>query len=104
MEQKQIYWEPEIETAPREHLKRIQLEKLRALVKRVYENSAYYKQRFDELGIKPSDIQNVDDFRKIPLTTYSHDIPPEQLLAIPFEVPPSSSAVEVLRVPQSQYI
>ena len=43
MEQKQIYWEPEIETAPREHLKRIQQEKLRALVKRVYENSAYYK-------------------------------------------------------------
>ena len=40
------------------------------------------------MGIKPSDIQNVDDFRKVPLTTYSHDIPPEQVLAIPFEDAP----------------
>ena len=43
------YWIPEIETAPLEKLREIQLKKIQDLTKKVYEKSVYYKKRFDEV-------------------------------------------------------
>ncbi len=46
----------------------LQLVKLRKQVKYVYENSAFYRSRFDEAGVKPDDIRTIEDFRKrVPL-------------------------------------
>jgi len=61
------YWDPEIETAPPEINRRRQTEKLKALVKRVYDNTVFYRRRFDEAGIKPEDIQTLEDLQRIPL-------------------------------------
>ena len=77
------YWEPEIETAPREKIKEIQLKRLKALVRRAYEKTAYYRRRFDEVGIKPDDIQTIDDLRKLPFTEYTAEMPAADMLAIP---------------------
>lgn len=60
------YYQPEIETASREEILRIQNEKIVKQVHRVYENVPYYKKLMDERGVKPEDIQSVDDIRKLP--------------------------------------
>jgi phenylacetate-CoA ligase len=59
---------PEVETAPREHIRRMQLEKLRKQVARVYARVPWYQDRFRELGLKPDDIRTLDDIRRLPFT------------------------------------
>lgn len=63
------YFQKEIECMPREEMKQLQNEKLVKAINYTYENSAFYKKRFDEAGIKPEDIKSVEDLRKIPFTT-----------------------------------
>jgi len=82
------YWDPEIETAPPEINRRRQTEKLKALVKRVYDNTVFYRRRFDEAGIKPEDIQTLEDLQRIPPTRYLEDFvatPVEDKLAVPID-------------------
>ncbi len=52
-------------------LQAYQLKKLQELVEIAYENSTYYKNRFDALGMKPSDIKSLEDLKKLPMTTKS---------------------------------
>lgn len=60
------YYQPEIETASREEILRIQNEKIVRQVKHVYENVAYYRDLMDKKGVKPEDIKSVDDIKKLP--------------------------------------
>jgi phenylacetate-CoA ligase len=62
------YWDPEIETMPVEDLKKLQGKRLKELVSYVYENSPFYKKRFDECGVRPEDIQALEDVTKLPFT------------------------------------
>ncbi|MGN0593206.1 MAG: phenylacetate--CoA ligase family protein [Ruminococcus sp.] len=63
------YYQPEIETMPYEEMKKLQAERLAKQVKHVYENVPYYKQLMDERGLKPDDIQTLDDLKKLPFLT-----------------------------------
>ncbi|TAH65523.1 MAG: phenylacetate--CoA ligase family protein [Methanosarcina mazei] len=67
------YWDPEIETMPVDDLRKLQEEKLKKLVHYVYENSPFYRKRFDEHGVRPEDIQTLEDVRKLPFT-YKQDL------------------------------
>lgn len=60
------YYQPEIETASQEEIKRIQNEKIVKQVKHVYENVPYYRNLMDKKGVKPEDIQSTDDICKLP--------------------------------------
>ncbi len=60
------YFQPEIETASREEILAIQNEKIVKQVKHVYENVKYYRDLMDAKGVKPEDIQSVDDIKKLP--------------------------------------
>ncbi|MCR5421176.1 MAG: phenylacetate--CoA ligase [Lachnospiraceae bacterium] len=60
------YYQPEIETASREELLKIQNEKIVKQVKHVYDNVEYYRKKMDEKGVKPEDIKGVDDICKLP--------------------------------------
>lgn len=62
------YWQPEIETMPREKLRQLQTEKLRRTIETAL-NSPFYGHRLGKLGITPQSINSVDDIRKIPITT-----------------------------------
>src|SRR5208283_3450931 len=62
------YWNEKIETMPAEELKLYQLKKLKEQVKYCYENSAFYKKKFDRVGLKPENIRSLDDLEKIPFT------------------------------------
>ena len=63
------YYQKEIETASREEILRIQNEKIVKQVKYVYENVPYYRNLMDKKGVKPEDIQSVDDIKKLPFLT-----------------------------------
>jgi phenylacetate-CoA ligase len=61
------YWSPRLDTAPRGELRRIQNTKLAAAVPFLYENSPFYRRRFERLGMTPDDIRTVDDLPKWPV-------------------------------------
>ncbi len=66
-------YNPEVESMPREELKKLQSERLINTVKKVYENVPMYRDRFDEMKIKPEDIKSIDDLVKLPFT-YKQDL------------------------------
>ena len=76
-----------IEGATREEIKEEQSRRLRETVKRCYENVPFYKKKFDEIGLKPEDIQSIDDITKIPFTNKQdlRDNYPFGLFAVPNE-------------------
>ena len=51
------------ETMPREKIREIQLSRLQDLCRRVYANVPFYRRSFDEKGIKPADVQSLDDLK-----------------------------------------
>ncbi|MFX0199924.1 MAG: phenylacetate--CoA ligase family protein [Candidatus Hodarchaeota archaeon] len=61
------FWNEKIETLPLEEIRKIQFKKLKKQMKYIYGNSEYYKKKFDDCGIKPEDIRNLDGFRNLPI-------------------------------------
>lgn len=53
----------------REKLKEYQMQQLSKLLKHAYENVPYYRGIFDERGLKPEDIQDFADLKKLPYLT-----------------------------------
>lgn len=64
-----MIWNKEAECMSSGEKEEIQLNRLKEIVKRAYENVPYYKKRFDELNLKPEDIQKLEDIEKLPFTT-----------------------------------
>ena len=62
------FFNPEMETLSRSEIENLQLERLKKIVNHC-QDSAFYKKRFESIGMKPSDIKCLDDLRKIPFTT-----------------------------------
>lgn len=60
------YFNEEIETLPKHKLKALQLERLQTIVERAYTQNQFYRQLYDEVGVKPSAIQSLEDIRKLP--------------------------------------
>lgn len=54
-------WSPRLESASRDELAAIQNEKLRAVLPFLYENSPFYRRRFERLGLLPGDIRDTDE-------------------------------------------
>jgi phenylacetate-CoA ligase len=81
------YFQPEIEKMSRAELEALQLERLKATVTRCYEDIPFYRQSFDAAELVPSDIQTLDDLRKLPFTTKQdmRDAYPFDLFAIPVD-------------------
>ncbi len=49
-------------------LKNLQLMKLKRIVKHAYENVPYYHKLFNSAGVKPEDINSLEDLSRIPVT------------------------------------
>lgn len=78
-------FKPEVECASRDEMKALQSERLKKMVKNAYENVPFYKQKLDEAGVSPDDIQSIDDIVKLPFTlkTDLRDNYPYGLFAVP---------------------
>ncbi|MCK9440358.1 MAG: phenylacetate--CoA ligase [Methanothrix sp.] len=62
------YWDPHIERMPLEDLHALQEDRLKSVVRYVYDHSAFYRRRFKEAGVEPSDIRTLADVSKLPFT------------------------------------
>ena len=81
------YYQPEIETMPVEQIQKLQSEKLVKQVKHVYENVPYYRDLMDKKGVKPEDINGIEDLHKLPFIEKSdlRETYPYGMLAVPLE-------------------
>ena len=61
-----MIWNKEMECADRETMRALQLKKLKETVKYEYDNVPYYREKMDKAGVKPEDIQTLEDIRKLP--------------------------------------
>ena len=65
----QRIWDPTHECLPREDLQRLQLQRLRSVLKRVYTNVPCYQAKFDAAGVVPEDVRTLEDLARLPFTT-----------------------------------
>ena len=80
-----MIWNKTIECMDRESMRKLQGERLRQVVEHVYHNCAPYRERMQEAGVLPSDIQTIDDIVKLPFTSKKdlRDYYPWGLLSVP---------------------
>ncbi|MDD4145489.1 MAG: phenylacetate--CoA ligase [Clostridia bacterium] len=64
-----MYWNQHYECMPREQLEKIQLERLKNIVERVYHEVPFYRRKLQEIGLEPTEIKTLEDLSKIPFTT-----------------------------------
>jgi len=79
------YWDEKYETMPLEEMTAFQLKKLQETVKWVYDKVPFYKKKLDEKGVKPKDIQKIEDLSLLPFTVKNdlRDNYPFGLCAVP---------------------
>jgi len=72
---------------PKEELRALQLKRLKETVERVYHLVPFYRRKFEEAGVKPSDIKSLDDLKRLSFTTKQdlRDHYPFGLFAVPLE-------------------
>ena len=76
-----------IETASRDELAALQLERLKWSLTHAYENSPVYRRKFDEAGVHPSEVKTLADLSRFPFTTKKdlRDSYPFGMFAVPQE-------------------
>ncbi len=76
-----------IETASRDEISALQLERLKWSLRHAYEGSSFYRKRFDDHGVHPDDLHTLADLAKFPFTvkTDLRDTYPFGMFAVPRE-------------------
>ena len=82
-----MIWNPQYETMPRKEMEKLQLERLKAQVARVYEKVPFYRQAFQERGLTPDSITSLRDLSKLPFTVKQdfRDNYPFGLVTVPMD-------------------
>ena len=85
MAKEKRYWDRKAETMSRNKLEKLQGTQLQELVAYAYEKTKFYRRKFDESGVKPSDVNTIDDLKKLPLIEDSEirNAPLEDKLSVP---------------------
>ena len=63
------FWDKEIETMPLDELKKLQLKRLKTLVRYIYDNNRFYHEKLKNENVKPDDIKTLKDIEKLPFLT-----------------------------------
>ncbi|PIE08405.1 MAG: phenylacetate--CoA ligase [Rhodobacterales bacterium] len=58
-----------IETASRDEIAAVQLERMKWSLRHAYDNVPFYKAKFDAAGFHPDDLHSLEDLAKVPFTT-----------------------------------
>ncbi|WP_175957723.1 phenylacetate--CoA ligase PaaK [Burkholderia sp. BCC0405] len=74
-----------IETASRDELTALQLERLKWSLRHAYDHSPVYRRKFDGAGVHPDDLKTLTDLSRFPFTTKSdlRDSYPFGMFAVP---------------------
>ncbi len=80
-----MIWDRKAECMPDKEREKIQLERLKAIVKYAYGKVPFYKKRFDKAKVKPGDIKTLADIRKLPFTEKAdlREVYPFGMFAVP---------------------
>jgi phenylacetate-CoA ligase len=62
----QIYWNPALETLPRENIRELQLNKFRKIFQWAYDRSQFHRRLYDQAGVAPQDIKSFEDIARVP--------------------------------------
>lgn len=62
------YWQPKLELMERTELEELQLQRLKSVARKVYDNVPFYHDKFKEAGVAPEDIQSLKDLSRLPTT------------------------------------
>lgn len=63
------YWFPERETMDPENRDAAVLERIREVMRYAYDNSGFYRRKWDEAGVRPEDITSHEAFEQVPVIT-----------------------------------
>ncbi|UCE48928.1 MAG: hypothetical protein JSW47_02060 [Phycisphaerales bacterium] len=66
MKDTQEYWNPLLETLPRERLRALQLKKFRRIFQWTYDHSEFHRSLYKAAGIEPADIRSLEDVEHVP--------------------------------------
>ena len=66
MSSESSYWNPVLETLPFVTIRALQLKKFKRIFSWAYDHSKFHRALYDEVGIKPEDIQSFAHIRQIP--------------------------------------
>ncbi|WP_213974376.1 phenylacetate--CoA ligase family protein [Tepidanaerobacter acetatoxydans] len=82
-----MHWNKVRECMSRDQLRSYQFEKLKETIDRVYHNVESYRQKMQEKGIIPEDINSLEDLKLLPFTTKQdlRDNYPYNMFAVPLE-------------------
>jgi len=64
-----MIWNKTKECMSRDEMHHLQSARLHSTVKRVYHNVPFYREKMQQLGLEPGDIQSIEDLSKLPFTT-----------------------------------
>ena len=76
-----------IETASLDELRATQLERMQRSLQHAYANSPAYRTKFDQHGVRPEDLQSLEDLSRFPFTTKQdlREHYPFGMFAVPME-------------------
>lgn len=82
-----MIWDPKHECMPVEERRRQQLFRLREQLARLWATVPFYRQRWQEAGVSPDDVQSLDDLRRLPFTEKNdlRDTYPTGMFATPMD-------------------
>jgi len=80
-----MFWDEKNECMSLEEMRKVQLKTLQDTVRWVSDKIPFYKNRFDDIGLEPGDINSLEDLAKLPFTvkTDLRDNYPFGLCAVP---------------------
>ena len=85
-ERAQGFYDPEHETLSREQIRTFQESFLPSLVEFCYAQSSHYRARMDAAGVKPADVQTLEDLPRVPITLKheTQDLAFEGVMTVPY--------------------
>ena len=80
-----MYYQQEIETMPKEQLRKLQFERMKESMRRAYDNIEFFRASFSKAGVTPDDLESLEDLSKFPFVVKQdmRDAYPFGLFAVP---------------------
>jgi len=62
----EVFWNPLLETLPREEIIKLQVKKFKRIMKWAYDHSRFHGQMYRDAGLEPGDIKTMEDIARVP--------------------------------------
>ncbi|MCJ7685696.1 MAG: phenylacetate--CoA ligase family protein, partial [Desulfobacteraceae bacterium] len=62
----EVFWNPLLETLPREEIVKLQVKKFKRIMKWACEHSKFHGQLYRDAGLEPGDIKTMEDIARVP--------------------------------------